>query len=244
MAIFEMRRGAKVLIDNEPYRLLKQVQGSTWQVEAERTGRLAEYETVSLLEMLRTGVLSFSSEDGSPALPLPIQSDADDHKLRVAAAWEAASTEEREAASRRLYYVKGLVGLPTSKAQRRNAITELAAARPGERRPSLSSVTRWIANYTRGGRDVAALLSRHKRKGNRGSRFSAEVQSHLAQAIDDHYLTRERPTVQSTLDVAIHRIDLVNQGKKLRGEEALPLPTLRMLQSVLAKCDPYDVCAA
>lgn len=244
MSIFEMRRNARVLLRGEPHRLVKRVDGDIWQLEHERTGRLAEHAQTDLLELLRTGGLTYASGEvpgmNSPAQP--IEDRRAQHK-RAASAWEAAPEANRQIARHRLAYVKAIGECARSTAQIAAAIAREAKRSRDANVPSASAVQRWAQAYVRGGKDIVGLLPNFRDRGNRTSRVPAALNGLLEESIDAVYLTRERPTLQDTLDDAIHRVDRENQLRR-RGEQTIPLPTRRMVRSVLSRRDPLDVCIA
>lgn len=244
MSTFEMCRNARVVIDQEPYRLLKRVEGEIWQLESEKTGRLVEHHQSTLLEMLRSGALVYAAADSGsgPEAPLPIN-DAEARRTGSRRAWEAASEPDRNLARQHLEYVKATIGRPRSKRHLRPVIARVAAARKDPATPSVSSIERWTQAYIRGGRDIVALLPNVKRRGNRRARIPERLATVIEWSIDAVYLTRERPTLQDTLDAAIKRVDRENRHKRLE-EDDIPLPTRRMVQSLLARRDPFDVCVA
>ena len=256
MGSFTLSRNARVLIDEQPYRMLKQIDDGYWQLEHEKTGRLAEKATWDLLNMLREGRLRYVGDPSSPhSDPLaPIESNGE-RKVRYRCVWEAASIFEQKIARAKFCYVKALLELPKNKSARREVIAKVAHREreaalkedePPHRLfkspPSVSTTDRWETLYIRGDRDIAALLPRHKNRGNRNPRFSDELAQIVDGAIDDVFLQPERPTLQDTTDEAISRVAKAN---KLRSKhEHLPLPTGRMVRSLLRKRDPIDICTA
>lgn len=256
MGVFMMSRNARVFIDGERHRLLKQVEKGIWQIELERTGRLIEKSTDELLEMLRVASLSFVDADGHPSnsLPEPIELDRE-RKARYRCVWETASILEQEAARAKLRYVRAVLVLPKSKNRREVAIQETAVAARNEaaernepahchflQLPSFSTVSRWEAAFIKGGRDVTALLDRLKARGNRTSRIPWELRELIEQAIDEEYLQETRPTIQDTLDVAITAVATANTTRA--KDQKLSLPTFQMVRSLIRRRDPYEVCVA
>lgn len=242
MSIFEMRRNARVLLGREPHRLIKQVEGDVWQLECERTGRLVEHAPYELLEMLRTGALTYASDDGAGAAAEPIGTPRSQGK-QSRSAWESVDEPCRALARRRLAYVKAIADCARGSTSLHAAIAREAVKRKDDSPPSVSSALRWTQSYIRGGKDIVALLPDFKRRGNRKSRIPPALRRLLDESIDAVYLTRERPTLQDTLDDAIPRVDRENRLRP-RGETRLPLPTRRMLKSILERRDPLDVCIA
>lgn len=243
MARFEMCRGAEVRIEAEPHKLMRRLEGDIWQLECCATGRLREHSEVELMEMLRTGRLSYATSQGEARPPIPYE-DRHTRRTMLRTTWEGASVSAKRKALFKLVYAKAAIELPQSKKLLQEKINEISAERPEKQAPSVSSVQRWTAAYVAGGKDVAALLDRNMRKGNRKSRIPLEVELAIFEAIDARYLTRERPTLQDALDDAIARVGVMNRSRRQRGEPSLPLATRRMVRSAISRLDPYDVCVA
>ncbi|HEX6706087.1 MAG TPA: hypothetical protein VF169_15100 [Albitalea sp.] len=247
MAIFEFRRNARVRLHDGLYRLCKRVDGATWQLENEATGRLDERTLDELLELLRVGELTYAEEpqDASGVVAKPKASPTARLKERSpngTALWDAVTDDERAEARRRLPYVMAGIDVPRSSGALEEVCASVAVQQSDPNRPSWRTLARWIALYIRGGRDITALLSRTRFRGNRDERVAPKVIECVDEAIDQVFLTRERPTLKDTLDAAIVKVDRENKLIP-RGDPKLPLPSERTVKSLLARRDQYEVCA-
>ena len=242
MAIFEIKRNARVLIHEEPHRLTKRLPDGTWQLEHERSGHLCEHGEQQLLEMLRTGVLEYAF-DRDPTGDKSSADQATVEGLCVRSAWDAASEAERKEARRHLRYVDVCVDGARSKEFMKPLIRSVGCLLKDPQRPSVSTVNRWCHDYIAGGRDIVALLPRVKERGNRTDRIGTPMRALIMESLDAKYLTRTRPTLQDALDDAVARVARTNRMRP-EGDEQMPLPTMRRLQSVLSGIDPYERCAA
>lgn len=238
MAIFELRRNASVLIGSVRHELKKQLDDGTWQLEDSSTGKLVEHHADALLEMLRTGELTYA-----PAPARPSGSDRLDTDMQQrtgTSLWDSASDADKDSARRALSYVKATLSAPAHRPLIDKITTRVAHDTKDPQRPSIASVLRWRAAYIVGGMDIAALLPRSKSKGNRKPRFSSTMRTLLCDALDSSYLTPERPTLNDALERAVELVERDNRSRP-QGDPELPLPTRRMLRSVLETYDPYEV---
>ncbi len=199
MAIFEIKRNARVLIHEEPHRLTKRLPDGTWQLEHERSGHLCEHGEQQLLEMLRTGVLEYAF-DRDPTGDKSSADQATVEGLCVRSAWDAASEAERKEARRHLRYVDVCVDGARSKEFMKPLIRSVGCLLKDPQRPSVSTVNRWCHDYIAGGHDIVALLPRVKERGNRTDRIGTPMRALIMESLDAKYLTRTRPTLQVALD--------------------------------------------
>lgn len=250
MAIFEFRRNACVEIDGCQYNMHRRIDGNDgklWQLEEKITGRLLEHTVDELLEMLRIGKLTYANEAPCEAEPTPSTGQPKKQatskaqtKSRISGVWNAASEGAKEAARRAKRYVDAVAGLPRTARAMHHAIGQVARDRKDLHAPGASTVKEWVMNFVQGGSDITALLPRHKAKGNRTPRIDRRLADLLDTSVDEKYLTPERPTLQDTLDDAIVRVGRENRLVP-KGDPQLPLPSIRMLKSLLQRRDPYEV---
>jgi len=236
MAVFEFRRNASVLIDKDRYTLLKRLDDDTWQLEHQATGRLREHHHHELLDLLATGKLEYVADDR------PSAANERASPTRTRATWDNATDKERGHAERALDYAKAVLPYPCSARQIKEVIATTAARRKDQATPSTSAVKRWRKSYLVGGKDVVALLPDIRKRGNRTDRVGEELRQLIDESLDAHHLTRERPTLQDTV---LHVADKIRKrnANLPAGDPQLPVPTVRMVQAVLARRDPYDVWA-
>lgn len=241
MAIFEFRRNATVLIKGVRQQLLKRMPDGVWQLEDETSGRLSEQSEDQLCELLNNGDLQYAPD---PVLPSASRAVAPDgHPLPARGLWDTASEADKAYARRALEYVKATQTACAGRTLMAETITRVARDTKDPNQPSVATVFRWRQSHTTGGRDIAALLPRFKARGNHMPRIPERIRTVLRNALDARYLTPERPTLQDTLEHAIDMVARINREEP-EGDTPLPLPTLRMLRSVLKSFDPYEVCAA
>lgn len=137
-----------------------------------------------------------------------------------------------EAACQRLLH-------PTKLADLEPLIREIST-QLGEAAPSPKTVCRWIRAFRI--ESEAGLTSKQRRKGNRTLRFSPDIETLLAEAINSLYL---KPEPFSAVDV---RSYTVGQAMELYPNSIqrldLMLPSLRTIQRRIQELDPYIVARA
>jgi putative transposase len=158
---------------------------------------------------------------------------------------------------KRFHYVKELVSaqpLPRTKKNLTRLIQRVSQSVGDPRPPSWVSVNRWFRAYESAGRDVRALISSYKARGNRKPKISGRVPDKLTE--EDHekarvvseiidrvirtkYLTRERPSVQSVYDTVVDRVAKDNCHRD--AHDQLPIPHISTLYKVIKKLDRYEV---
>jgi len=114
--------------------------------------------------------------------------------------------------------------------------------------PTCITVSRWHRTYTAAGDDIRALAPAFKARGkvsdNDGRRISDDLETCKAvekiidDVVNEHYLSRTRPTVQSTYDLIEARIREENRFRD-KGDK-LPIPHRNTLYRVINKLDPYE----
>jgi hypothetical protein len=126
--------------------------------------------------------------------------------------------------TRRFHYVKELISAqPLSRTEKNltKLIQRVSQSVGDSKPPSWTSVNRWFRAYESAGRDVRALASSYKARGNRKPKISGSVPDRVAEedyekaravlaiidrVIKTKYLTLERPSVQSIYITVVGRI--------------------------------------
>jgi putative transposase len=162
--------------------------------------------------------------------------------------------------ARRFHYVKELISaqpLPRTEKNLTKLIQRVSQSISDPKPPSYASVNRWFRAYESAGRDVRALVSSYKARGNRKPKISGRVPDKLIEedyekaravsAIIDRvirtkYLTRERPSVQSIFITVVGRI--ADENRHRETHDRLPTPHISTLYKVIKKLDQYEVDSA
>ncbi len=229
MGMASFHQGASVELHGKRYVLLRKVDENLWQLEEQATRRISEYTAAQLHRLYVEAKLRFEVDhpphaDAKPGTgSRPVDLDPGH--------WEMAKM-------RRAYVMAVLEGPNTE-----DFITPCVSAlweklKAPERAPHWTTVYRWKRAYLAAAKDASALALELNKSGNKTKRFPTEVMTIVQAAIEDKYLTRERKTIQDTLDRAIA---LVQRENQLLPEEAeLRLPTRRLVKRMIDDIPAYD----
>lgn len=237
MAIYQFCKNTLVLIQDRAYTMKQEVEDNIWQLEDSQTGRIHEYALTALQEMYAKGELVFPRD----------AHNADHIKL---VAQEKSRTRQRdvsqklwEKAKLRLAYVKAILDLPASESILKPAVAQAHQDLNIEgKAPHWISVVKWRKQFIAHGKDTFALVDQHHDKGNRTARYPDEVVVMAQDCIERYYLTRERGTIEETLDhlvVAVHR-----ENEQRLPNQQLPIPTRRLVHRLISHIPSYDRYAA
>lgn len=239
MSISSFRKNVLIEIDRRPFKLIRKIDENTWQAEDQMNGAYSQLSTQELLNRFSNGGLKFidvvTSESDRQKAIAEIQ--------RKKIAYMQADDDSLKRVKLIRAYVQAADKLPISEKALKPVIHEtwLKLGSIGKP-PHWITLSRWIKKYVHGGGTAFALLPEHFKKGNRKKRISKELEVFLDQAIENTYLTRERRTVEDTLNAAIV---LVENENKLRPQcMQIPLPSRQVLQSRINLIDAFDRYAA
>jgi len=219
MGISAFQQNALIILEGSEYLLLRKISDTGWQLEDTKTKRIVERELAYLLREFADGKLTFVSSG------------------RSALCSKAPVAVPPEAKLRRMYVLAALKA--TTRTALDQAITEVwtetkCPAKP----PNHSTVYRWKARYTASGNDVRSLMDDSDKRGNRTSRLPSDVMEICEQSIAAVFMTRERNTLQDTLNDALLKVMRKNE---MRPESmALPLPTRRLIKRLIDDVPAFD----
>lgn len=109
-------------------------------------------------------------------------------------------------------------------------------------KPYWTTVYRWATALRDSSQSPTSLITDHRAKGNRSSRYPQEVLRICEDVIQSTYLTPERPTTEHTLHIAQAE---VRRENSLRPRGAtLPLPSRRLIEGLIEKVPAFDRYAA
>lgn len=116
---------------------------------------------------------------------------------------------------------------------------ELETAKP----PSVSTLYRWFKTWSKSRKDPSSLMARFDRRGGRGRyRMSGEVEAMVARHADDIYLGQRRATAHEVLNAV--RLSIAAENRTRLPSEQLVVPSLRTIQTRMARLYSYDVSLA
>lgn len=112
-----------------------------------------------------------------------------------------------------------------------------------ERAFSVSSIYRWIADYTESGGDLRALIPNTRRRGGKQtSRLQVEVEHIIQAVLTDLYMVREQRTIDAIHREVAVRIAVENQYRS--NEDRLEFPSRATVDRRIAALDSEDKLAA
>lgn len=233
MATCSFERNAVVEINGVRYTLLRLLADDQWQLEAQGTGRTSVEPLQTLQSRYLDGTLKFvtpSPRHRQKANVDPVSPATLLHTLSEAA-WEKA--KERHA------YVTAILHKPSTKAK---VVADIHAMwrKLGARGkpPSASAVLRWKSLFLASGQSHEALLDKNQARGNRKPRYPRAVEEVIEQAIRDIYLTRERHTIERTIERARYLVGMKNDA--LPEAAQLKLPTRAIVTRMIQAIPAYD----
>lgn len=234
MTTQSFKANVPVSINGTPHTILRKVDDDTWQLEEQSSKRVHEYSINELLSNYANGSLVFLKNKLTNGA---IQMLNEDRYLVT------VPPELLEEAKRRRAYVIATEGLPATKKIMEPEIKRICEKLDkGKRCPSISTVCRWRKKFLHDDRSIRKLIDQNHRSGNRKSRYPKEVIEFVSNAIDSKFMSLERPTIQDTLDEAM--LDVIRENKLRPSNDQLPMPTRRLVTTMIQDIPAFDKCAA
>jgi putative transposase len=220
--------GTIVSISGATLQILRKVGDDLWQFEDQKTKRIVELDQTAILTKLADQELTLVGTG----------------KLADCGSANLHLTGERfEEAKVRLAYVLEVLRVPNTRKAFEVVIASVwKKLQQPSKPPSFTAVYLWKRRYLAARKDIRALVSNHKAKGNRTSRYGAEVLDVCARSIKFKYMTRERCTFQDVIDDARARVAELNE--QLPPSVALKMPTRRLLKRLVGNIPAFDKHAA
>lgn len=219
--------------EGREYRLMRLLDGGVWQAEDVRTRRILEIPHEELLARYAQREVIFSA---------PHQLDRKCSPARNPMALALSASQVREA-TRRKRYVLASLKLPCSRTSAlRAAIDRVRDTESAGRSPSFATVFRWRRDFLTSGRDIRSLVPKTHDRGRRRVALAIEVEDIIEQAIDEHFLTLQRKTINDTWDATRAAVATLNATRS--RSESLPIPTLHQIRSRIREIPAYDRCLA
>ena len=227
MGAAAFRPNQLVSLDGARYTLLRKVDANIWQLEDLRTKRIIERDDNQLRRAYVDRSLVFHN-DGAPITSL-------------GATYREVSPEQMEAAKIRRMYVMAVLNSPSNAILIEPLVEKVwQKMKVPADKPSARTVQRWKSEYLRHDRDIHALLSRNETKGNRSSRYGAEVEALIDKAIDQIYMTPTKGTIQETTEKAMYLIKQENDERP--ASMRLPFPGRDIVAQRIRRIPAYDRC--
>lgn len=234
MGISCFQQHVHVKICGKKHILLRKVSEDLWQLEEVKTKRIIEHTDEQLRSIYANGQLIFYTE----RLPTVRSDDSD-----LGVVHREITDEQFEKAKNRRVYALAVWDLPnTGLAMRPKILAIWEKLKSPIKPPHWTTVFRWKARFQNAGKDIHSLVDEDGKRGNRTPRYQKDVLDIVTNAIDIVYLTRERKTIQDTLDKA--RYEVRRENKLLPAAMQLQEPTRRFITSVIEAIPAFDRCVA
>lgn len=171
---------------------------------------------------------------------------------RLASEMNLLDEQIRAEVRRRFAYVRAVLTSSNPQQKRETMLSiigevkyELKDIQP----PSITTLYRWCKRYAASSEDLMSLAPAYSKRGNTkrklvpgDNRKSNEVAQIINTVIEEQYLSRERPTVATTYDAVVIRIDTTNEHRET--EDQLPIPHRNAVYRVIKGLDPFLVMKA
>ena len=236
MGIAYFQKGAVIQLGYRQHVIKREISDGLWQTEEMRTGRMHELTMNEFERFYANGELIFINDGLAP------ESIRQKETNTLTVRPQPQEDLWTKAKIRRAY-AKAAESLPST----REVIEAVAQnvwkkIQQPAKAPHWTSVVRWKNLLNKHGKDIHALVDRNEGKGNRTRRYDDAVIEIVENAIENVFLTRERNSVQTTLEDAIVAVDREN---KLRLPSArLPLPSYRLVKGMIDGLPAFDRHAA
>jgi len=198
--------------------------GQVVQFENQLTGEYKNFELTAFYRDVQHGILVPVLGD---ATDIPCTNE--DQPIPAVLDLSALSPQILKEITQRERIVKYVRKLGISKGQRTKitkAIEKHYAVRrkrdpdkPPEKIPSTSTVMGWIRQYESSGRNIASLLNGNRHRA-RKSIVHPLVEETITWALDEHYLTRQRYSLQHAYDELQRRLKELIAKKRVTAEAA------------------------
>jgi putative transposase len=228
------------------FRFVRKVEPKRWIFEDISTGSWREEAERKLLANWTKGELTFPSiqrSDSSNVVERVCQ------KAAIEAFKQSYPKALLSRAQAKLLYIKRLEKFPLTEELITPLIVEIhndkSLWKQGavfKQPPHFTTLAQWRRAYEEAGQDIRALCDRHHEKGNAEARYPAELEAMADDIIDTAYLTEERPTIESCLEIFRGRVARANL-QRLPSEQ-FPRPTHAYLRRRISHLPKYDVTVA
>ena len=230
-------KGQLVEIDGQVYRCVGMLGVTAWQLQHVETGAFERFECDQLYALVAEGRLTFRGFPGQDYKTI--------HERPLQERLDRCGEKAREQAMEKYAYVKNVLasGEPIGKNLEPRIRSVWETLRESRNTPpNWVTVARWIRRYVDGGQDICTLLPRDHLKGRRKQECHPMVAEIIDRVVEDFYLTRERPTLEQTLDAAKSLV--LEENCKLPPSARLAYPTRGMICANIDARPAYDVSVA
>lgn len=235
MSISTLCRGQQVNIDGKGYNVLQEIDTDIWQLQNSNTGGLRNESLQSMHKLYIDSRLHFYTDE------LNIYKD-NSKTESVRTILDTLPKKQKKEAKIRYAYVSEIKKekLTIFTEWTLNPIIARVSRKLGKhvKVPHWTTVQIWWNQFSRSGYDIRALVKKNHKKGNRKRRYPDEIYKVVDKSIQEIFLTRERNTIQDTLDDAIAKVKKENSLR--HNKLQLPLPTWKLVKRIVENIPAYE----
>lgn len=211
MAIYTLNIGATVVVRGVSYQLVNKLEDGRLQLRQPDTSELVNIGKKEFLDLYAKGDAEF------PLKGLPTPSGATWFSKHGDKPFSEYPENDRKIAERREQYVKSVIaaGIKYFTPKTVNPVIKQCARLRSEltRRPSFTCLWRWRRDYIASGGDIRSLVDKRANQGRHKSPIDDRVRELVVQALDDVFLTEERPSLTHAHSALKHLIVLENKQR-------------------------------
>lgn len=246
MGMGALQLGQRLVWNDAPLKIVRQLDGGEWVLENLASGRFSEHAPTVLLAAWHVGDLRFADNPSDKPHDADVKDLLDVYgdsfrQSYPASAWEKAKVK--------LEFVRRLMTTPITANVLVPMIEEIwqdksvwaRRTRPAKV-PAWSSVALWIRKYRNAGKDARALIDRTQDQGNKEPRYCEEVIEIVDDVIETRYLSPERPSEADVLEDVQGRVERENLCRP--KSQAFRIPGISMLKTRIALIPAFDRFAA
>ncbi len=248
MAVGSFEIGQRLTIGETRFRIDRELERGTWQLEEIATGRVFEHKTEALLKKWETGELHFS--DGQAIITKPNTIEAAALNAAVVDAFQQSCPPTLwRRAEAKLIFVRKLLKIPITQSIIVPIIEDIwkcvqkskykdVFGKP----PHFTTVASWIRMYRYSGDDIRSLVNRDVEKGSTSDKLNPKIIQIMDDVIESDYLSLERPTMAD----AYHRVKglIAKENVGRLPSEYFNRPSFSAFRRKIEELPKYDVCVA
>jgi putative transposase len=232
MVRIKFHLGLKFWLNGREYEIEKRLSNGDFQVIDVAKGVLSTYSESSLCKLFFENKLKFNTDNTSNKTK----------KNYLSADFSQLESDLKLEAKRRFKYIQCFLESGQQKRTESSLqpiINKISQELADNKPPHWSTLYRWIKKYESSEGDIRFLVPNDIAKG-RKSQLHPEVLSIIQQAIDEYYLTLQKPLVSNLYSQVIFEITKENIVRQKIGLSLLEIPCQLTIYRIVNKLDPYE----
>lgn len=241
-----LRKGLHLLLRGREYVIEGRLTGGEIQIKDVATNEVSKIAERELVNALFEGYLELLGERKSLTVAEEREATGVIRELSLLTDKARAQTKRRYSYVSRIK-AQGLTKLTSETLD--TLIREVSLELGDKTPPSAITLYRWYRRYLASGEDIRVLSPAFKRRGNRLRKLSGRdpqkseaVAKIIDTVINEKYLSKHRPTVESVCDAINARIIAENKFRDPGAQ--LSFPHRSTVYDIISRLDPYEVTKA